>query len=245
VVMLTGESDPERKASLFAAGAADYVTKPFHPRELLARVQVHLRLKLLRQELLETNRHLAELSTTDALTGLRNRRRFDEALELEIVRATRYDVPLSLAMVDLDHFKQVNDTYGHPVGDRVLAGVGNILQSIVRTSDVAARYGGEELAIILPHTSVGSALVLGERVRSAIESARFDDADMRVTASIGVSCLASLTEKTARALVMSADAAVYAAKDAGRNAVHVGARPQTGAFSRAEVPTGRFRRPSP
>jgi diguanylate cyclase (GGDEF)-like protein len=115
----------------------------------------------------------------------------------------------------------------------------------VRTSDVAARYGGEELAIILPHTSLGSALVLGERVRSAVEHASFDDTDVRITASIGVACLQSLPDKTSAALMTAADTAVYAAKDAGRNCVHVGARPSTGAFSRTEMPTGRFRRPAP
>ena len=217
VVMLTGEPDPERKAVLFEAGAADYVTKPFHPRELVARVQTQLRLRRLHEELLATNRHLAELSRTDALTGLRNRRALDQALELEVTRAVRYELPLSLVMIDLDHFKRVNDEHGHLAGDRVLAGVGRAIGGIVRTSDVAARYGGEELAVLLPHTGRQGATAFGERVRRAIAAARFEGTVATVTASLGVADLRDLSERSVAALIASADGAVYAAKAAGRN----------------------------
>ncbi len=243
VLMVTGETDPERKATLFAAGAADYVTKPFHPRELLARVQVHLRLKLLREELLEKNRHLSELSTTDGLTGLKNRRCFDFSLEAEVTRARRYDVPLSLVILDLDHFKQVNDTHGHPVGDRVLAGVAKVMRDLVRSSDVAARYGGEELALILPHTGLSSAAVLADRLRVAVEHATFGDTGVHVTASLGLACLADLVDKSPAGLITAADAALYAAKSGGRNCIHFGARLKTGTFPRQEMQTSRFRRP--
>jgi diguanylate cyclase (GGDEF)-like protein len=241
VIMLTGEPDPERKAVLFEMGAADYVCKPFHPRELIARVQAHLRLKLMREELMEKNRHLAELSVTDGLTGLRNRRAFDAALELEVTRAMRYDMPLALALIDLDHFKQINDEHGHLVGDRVLAAVGAIARTLVRGCDVAARYGGEELAVILPHTTASAGLVMCERLRAAIAGAVFEGATVRVTASIGLAQFGDLVEKSPASLIAAADAAVYAAKAAGRNVVQMSSRPRSGSINRNELPTGRFR----
>ena len=236
VIMLTSEPDPERKAVLFDAGASDYVTKPFHARELLARVESHLRICRMQEELREKNRHLEELAVTDPLTGLGNRRAFDTALAREVARAVRYDLALTLVMIDLDHFKRVNDEHGHLAGDRVLAGVGAVVRKMLRGTDIPARYGGEEIAILLPHTGIPPAATLGERLRAAIGAASFEGTTARVTASVGLAQIGDLTEKTGVALVGAADAAVYAAKAAGRDRVLVLGRPPSGVLSRADIP---------
>lgn len=164
----------------------------------------------------------------DALTRIYNRHSFDERLIYEIKRRRRYNHDLSLLMVDLDHFKQVNDTYGHKAGDMVLRKVGEILTETFRTTDLAARYGGEEFVVLLPHTSEKDAWTLAERVREAIQACRFhfDGKDFTVTASIGV---ASVESGGALAkdedLLLKADKALYQAKNNGRNMVVV-SRPQ-------------------
>jgi diguanylate cyclase (GGDEF)-like protein len=234
VIMLTGEGDPERKVDLLVRGAADYVTKPFHPRELLARVQAHLRLKTLQEELLRANAHLEELSNTDGLTGLRNRRSLDETLAAEAARAVRYELPLSLILFDIDHFKKVNDEHGHQAGDRVLARVGEVIREGTRTTDLAARYGGEELAVLLPHTGPAPAAMLADRLRAAISCVTFPVAGLRVTASAGVASLDASGCPTA--LVDAADRALYAAKHEGRNCVR-SATPATTQITRDRVGT--------
>lgn len=236
VIMLTSEPDPERKAVLFEAGASDYVTKPFHARELLARVESHLRIRRMQEELREKNRHLEELSVTDSLTGLGNRRAFDTALEREVARAVRYDLALTLVMLDLDHFKRVNDEHGHLAGDRVLAGVGALVRKLLRGTDIPARYGGEEIAILLPHTGIPPAATLGERLRVAIGASIFEGTSASVTASVGLAQIGDLVDRSALALVAAADAAVYAAKAGGRNCVRVQGRPPSGVLHRGDLP---------
>lgn len=229
---LTAERDPDRLARLLRAGAADTITKPFHPAELLARVETHLRLRRLRAELREKNSILEKLSTTDALTGLRNRRFLTEVLSLEVLRATRYRTPLSLLMADVDHFKQVNDTYGHPTGDAVLQATAEAILRVVRTTDVAGRYGGEEFLAVLPHTDLDGAFTLAERLRIAIESAECVAGDGRrfsVTSSFGVAQLAR--SEDVAALVQRVDGALYEAKAAGRNRVARAASPSGGVDS--------------
>jgi diguanylate cyclase (GGDEF)-like protein len=157
----------------------------------------------------------------DALTRVGNRRAFDEALLTELHRCQRYDTDLSLLMLDLDHFKTINDTYGHPAGDDVLRAIGRILHSTVRSTDMAARYGGEEFAVLLPHTSEGDAWRLAERIREAVAEERFEaeGAPFSVTASIGVSSLKSGSLAGEDDLLRNADQALYAAKANGRNMV--------------------------
>ncbi len=167
------------------------------------------------QEQLE--QHLAKIneqSITDPLTGLRNRRAFLERLHEETERATRYGSPLSLAMVDVDHFKMLNDTHGHPVGDAALQQIGQVLRSQSRTTDLVARYGGEEFVIILPATDLDGAQVLGERFRRSVEQAR--SCDLPLTVSVGV---AELHTNSGDDLVRDADIALYRAKADGRNCV--------------------------
>lgn len=176
-----------------------------------------------RRDLEETNRKLAEanarlelLATTDPLTGLNNRLVFQHRLEDEFQRTNRYGVPLSLALMDVDRFKSFNDTFGHPAGDGVLVEVGRLLRQTARSTDLVARFGGEEFAILLPNTPLEGAIQLGERFRRVIETAIWPHRP--VTISVGLAAVTpDMTESDA--LVSAADAALYRAKQLGRNRV--------------------------
>jgi len=159
----------------------------------------------------------------DGLTRIYNRHSFEERLIYEIKRRRRYNHDLSLLMVDLDHFKSVNDTYGHKAGDMVLRKVGEILTNTFRTTDLAARYGGEEFVILLPHTSEEAAWKLAERVRTAIEeqSFEFECQQFSITASIGVASVEGGALTSDDDLIIKADKALYQAKNNGRNMVVV------------------------
>ncbi len=167
------------------------------------------------------NQDLKRLANTDVLTGLANRRRFMEVLEGEIDRAERYDRPLSLVLVDLDHFKEVNDTHGHAGGDEVLRATAGVLASVCRDVDLAARIGGEEFAILLPETRASGAERVAERVRSRIAQGHHrapSGAGFRITASAGVASLGREVG-SGEALLQAADDALYRAKGEGRNRV--------------------------
>jgi diguanylate cyclase (GGDEF)-like protein len=220
VLILTGDAALERKVELFERGASDYVVKPFDPRELVARVRVHLGVKLLTEDLEGANEKLYKLSCTDPLTSLFNRRHFNNVLEVEVARVVRYGVPLSLVLVDVDHFKRVNDELGHVMGDEVLRSIAATLGRGARKADVVARYGGEEMALVLTNTGVAGARVVAERLRMAIENATVaaGDVNVRVTASFGVATAEPEGDvKDAVTLIRRADRALYAAKRRGRN----------------------------
>ena len=172
--------------------------------------------------LVDLSEQLRALSTTDALTGLPNRRAFDERLQAEIARANRHGAPLALVMIDLDHFKALNDRFGHQVGDAVLSTVGAVLGSERRLGDLAARYGGEEFVAILPHADEDAAQAWAERVRARIAGTAVDvDGQLaRVTASFGVAAARPEDEDKA-SLVAAADQALYQAKARGRDRVAV------------------------
>jgi diguanylate cyclase (GGDEF)-like protein len=152
----------------------------------------------------------------DGLTGLKNHRAFQERLREEYQRAIRYGMPLSIVLLDVDHFKQYNDTFGHPEGDMVLRRVAQILQGVTRECDMAARYGGEEFVFVLPQTEAKAAQVVAERCRMQIEAAVWDK--RAITASFGVASISAATLDSAD-LIAQADAALYAAKTQGRNRV--------------------------
>jgi len=164
---------------------------------------------------------LYDASVTDALTGAHNREHFDTQLRSELSYARRHKVEVSLAFFDVDHFKRVNDTYGHPAGDAVLVALANTIRNMIRNEDVFARYGGEEFALILRGIDSAGANTVGERLRERIETMRVptDAGELRVTVSVGCSSFAELDEKTPEALVSTADKRLYAAKHAGRNRV--------------------------
>jgi diguanylate cyclase (GGDEF)-like protein len=221
-IFLTGSADVAQRARLLTRGASDAIEKPFHPAELVARLRLHLKVKRLQDELMLKNATLAQLSSIDSLTGLRARRFVDEVLNIEFLRARRYRTPLSIVMADVDHFKRVNDEFGHLAGDTVLRGVSEVVQCMVRNTDVVGRYGGEELIVVGPQNDAAGAGVLAERLREAIEAARFEFGDRKlgVTVSFGVAEY-QRHMKSAEALIEAADRALYAAKQRGRNQVNV------------------------
>lgn len=164
-------------------------------------------------------------SITDSLTGLKNRRYFDQRLHEEIAHSRRYRLPLSLLLIDVDHFKVVNDTYGHQIGDEVLKNLSKVILEMVRDSDIVARYGGEEIAIITPNTEKAEAILLAERLRNIVQKSTLASIDatqevVQITISIGVSTL-NLVVMDKDALVEEADKALYEAKKLGRNRVQI------------------------
>jgi diguanylate cyclase (GGDEF)-like protein/PAS domain S-box-containing protein len=171
-------------------------------------------------------REVERLSTTDPLTGLSNRRHFDAAAQLEILRARRHHRPLSAVMLDVDHFKLVNDTHGHAAGDRVLVALAGLCVAMSRRTDLKARLGGEEFCLLLPETSAASAHQVAERIRTGLQALPFEEAgrSFRVTVSMGVAGYAD--EESVDALMARADRALYQAKDSGRNRVVVAGDPQ-------------------
>lgn len=174
------------------------------------------RLEAYQQELEEMNERLSLQSSTDELTGLMNRRAFERRLDEEVARAQRHDLPLSLLMIDVDHFKRFNDSHGHPAGDAVLREVAGLFREISRASDGFARYGGEEFAAILPETGIEGATLMGERCRRAVARAEWQQAP--VTISVGAAELGS-GNADMRRLIDAADRALYRAKDSGRDRV--------------------------
>jgi diguanylate cyclase (GGDEF)-like protein len=166
---------------------------------------------------------LLHLSNHDPLTGLYNRRMLEEQLTKDIQRADRYKHPLSLFMVDIDHFKSVNDTHGHTAGDLIIKAVANVIEELIREIDYSCRYGGEEFAIVLPETSLTEAGEIAERLRTTIEEKIFEINDgkkLSITISIGVSDFATGSESL-EVLINRADSALYAAKDFGRNCIKI------------------------
>jgi diguanylate cyclase (GGDEF)-like protein len=219
IILLTALEDLESKRRGLAAGADEFLTKPVNALELQIRVSSMLRIKRLADELASANEKLHALATLDSLTRLPNRRVLGERLAFEFARATRYRHPLACLMVDVDHFKKVNDTYGHPAGDQVLVGVAQAMAGTVRITDMAGRYGGEEFMVILPETREGDARIVGERIRRAIATLPRAPDRPEVTASIGIATLEEHSVPSVEELVRRADQALYKAKEAGRNRV--------------------------
>jgi diguanylate cyclase (GGDEF)-like protein len=222
VLILTGMDDRELKVKGLGQGASDYITKPFDPEELVARVKVHLKIKHLQDDLKRSNELLLELSNTDYLTGLFNRRYLMESMDKELQRAARKNGCLSLILLDIDHFKSVNDTYGHVQGDVVLQKVSHQLQKELRGYDIAARYGGEEFIAVLPDASLKEAVFVAERIRCAVEELRFggDISQLRLTVSLGVAEFQKPDcNHGVDAFIKLADDALYRAKANGRNRV--------------------------
>lgn len=174
VIILTVVEEVSQKVKALEAGAADCLTKPVHTSELLARVRVHLRARSFQQELRRKNAELELLSNTDPLTKIANRRHFLAIAEAELLRAAEEQSPLSMVMVDIDHFKKINDQYGHLVGDQVLGRVADLLQKDLRKGEIAARYGGEEFAVLLPGTELKGAVAFAQRCRVRLEGMLLD-----------------------------------------------------------------------
>jgi diguanylate cyclase (GGDEF)-like protein len=239
VILLTALGAVDDLVRGLDQGADDYIAKPFEGEELLARVRAQIRLKRLQDELsgrnaeLEAadqekdrllsqlaakNKQLAVMATTDTLTGVSNRGSIEQFLDNEASRAKRFGTDLAVAMVDIDHFKRVNDTYGHPVGDRVIREVSRAITDTIRTVDQVGRYGGEEFLVVLPGADLEGAMILGERVRETVAALYLEPQGIAPTLSCGVAVwdpgVTSWNE-----LVSAADQALYEAKRNGRNRV--------------------------
>ncbi len=238
VLVLTGNTDEETLERAFAAGACDFIAKPVSPTELLARVRSAVNLKReldnckarerqlveVTQQLERLNAELHRLSILDELTGIANRRFFNILFNQEWGRAARAVLPLSIILIDVDFFKNYNDHYGHPEGDKCLARVASTLSSLTRRpGDCVARYGGEEFVVLLAHTGVRGALVVAETLRKSIEELALEHACSairdRVTISLGVAAVVPERGYSAEQLLAAADQAVYQAKREGRNCV--------------------------
>ena len=213
IIFLSGSGGPEDKVKGLNLGAVDYVTKPFDAFELRARVNAALRTKHMQDLLIEHAR-------IDPLTGLTNRRGLMERLRQEWSRIQRYGGVLSFIMGDVDHFKRLNDTYGHTTGDRALCEIAGAIAGQCRETDLPVRYGGEEFAIVVPDEAAGAAR-LAERCRQAIENIRLNigPETARMTASFGV--VDAADADSPETMIQQADEALYRAKDAGRNRVEV------------------------
>ncbi len=217
VILLSARREPQTKREGFDAGIDQYVEKPFHLDEMDARIRSMI-------EKGKTYLKLKEEATIDEKTGVANYRVFYTKLRDEWERSVRYALPLSIVMLDLDDFKRVNDTVGHPAGDRVLREFAMLVSGGARGTDLAARYGGEEFAMILPHTARERAVRVAERIRAAVADFSFLEPDhpLRVTVSAGVATFASGPDiASAEQLLAAADRALYAAKKAGKNRVVV------------------------
>lgn len=238
IVVLSSNEDPKTKQEAFKLGATDYLVKFPDQLEVVARIRAHSRTYLAQQqrdeayrelrdlqvELEKKNSELQRLSSLDGLTGIANRRRFDEYLEQEWLRAARDGKRLALILIDIDHFKAYNDNYGHQGGDACLRRVARMLDGeLKRAADVAARYGGEEFVIVLPDTDSQGAGIIAEKLRSTVEALQIEHTDSKtaryVTISLGVSSTLPRDGGIPAALIEMADEALYKAKENGRNRV--------------------------
>jgi diguanylate cyclase (GGDEF)-like protein len=225
ILLLTGRTESQDLVDGMDAGADDYLTKPFNAHELRARLRAGTRIIQLQEQLLQAREALRHQAMHDGLTGLLNHAAVLEALENELSRARREEQPLSLLICDLDRFKQINDSYGHPAGDLVLREAARRLKSAVRCYDPLGRYGGEEFLVVLAGCDGESARLQAERIREAIAGEPFEagDASVLVTCSIGVSSCEPGDAVDAATLMREADRALYLSKRAGRNRVSVAA----------------------
>ena len=227
IIILTGITEKNELVKGLAAGADDYLTKPFHSNELLARVGVGRRIVELHRQLEAKNSLLQELALTDSLTGLPNRRAIEDWATRQLSGAIRYGFSFLVVLADLDHFKAVNDTYGHDAGDTVLKKFAEILKANSRRSDICGRIGGEEFLFVLTHTNQDNAKIVIERIRAELQATKFDfdGTSLTVTASFGLASFDGSQHADFNRLVTQADVALYASKRAGRNRLEIAATP--------------------
>ncbi len=224
IIFLSGQTEDKDLAAGIDAGGDDYLFKPVNKTVLIAKMHAMQRISVLRKNLSENKRRLERLVNQDGLTGAANRRYLDLSLDHELHRARREKLPLSVCMIDVDHFKRFNDSYGHLAGDECLKRIVSTISTVVRrSSDLVARYGGEEFCCILPNTPHQAAFELAEKIRSAIESCyitrQVAGKPASVTVSIGVATIVPDGDTTVRTLMARADKALYSAKASGRNQV--------------------------
>jgi len=215
VIVITGMTKIEDEAKGLTLGAVDYITKPFNSIVVKTRIDIHLKI-------IAHMRLIEQLSLIDSLTNIPNRRQFDLHLLNEYNRTIREKTPISILMIDVDYFKRYNDTYGHQQGDVALQTVACAIESsLQRSTDIVARWGGEEFSVLLPNTCLDGAMKIAERIRKNVEIAAIQSVDSasqhNVTISIGVATMIPTFEITIAEIIRQADEALYAAKSAGRN----------------------------
>lgn len=220
IIFVTAQSSPNDETLALETGGVDFISKPVNPLVVRARVRTHLMLKT-------QGDYLRSLAFLDGLTGVANRRRFDEALAIEWRQSQRRGLPLGLLMIDIDYFKRYNDHYGHQAGDACLQTVAQtLLIQMQRPHDLVARYGGEEFACLMPECHESDALVKAEALRQAVQERRLPHAGSSVqpwvTLSVGVAVLQASADSSPEALVRQADGGLYEAKAKGRNQVCLG-----------------------
>jgi len=226
IIMLTVKSSTMEKVAGLKAGADDYLPKPYNEVELNARIFASLRTKALQDELREKNRQMEivlsqveTLAITDPLTELFNRRHFEAVIEKEFNRTVRYKSPTSCLMIDIDHFKSINDEYGHRTGDMVIREIAKIIKDCLRKVDTIARWGGEEFVILLPGTGKEKAFTAAERIMKTVSDHSFSGISKQITVSIGIASVPESSIDNAEKLIDASDNALYEAKSKGRNCI--------------------------
>jgi two-component system cell cycle response regulator len=223
LILLTTKGRKENLIEGLEAGADDYLTKPFDPHELQVRLRAGKRIVTLQAELIEARESLRIQATHDPLTGVWNRRAILEMLGVELARSKREGTPVAVAIADLDHFKRINDTYGHVAGDMTLCETVSRIRTLLRPYDAIGRYGGEEFLIVLPGCTTQDGLRLAERLRLGIgqETVNIPEGNIIVTSSLGVAASDTIDAPDATSLIRAADAALYRAKAYGRNRIEL------------------------
>jgi diguanylate cyclase (GGDEF)-like protein len=219
VIVLTAVDQVDQKIRLLSAGAGDYLTKPFHPGELVARTMVHLNIKLLQDELQRKNALLLELSTTDGLTRIYTRRHFLELAQAEFDRSDRLDLSVALMVLDVDHFKEINDGLGHQVGDEVLVGICKTIKKSLRDYDLFGRHGGDEFTLLFPETAKAQALAIGNRLEADVRSMRMECLRGEPLSFSGGIAWRKGAGSALEDVLRTADRAMYEAKRLGRGRV--------------------------
>lgn len=230
IIMLTAKDAITDKVAGLEAGADDYLPKPYNEIELNARIYASLRTKALQDELRQKNHQLEDLlkqveimAITDQLTGIYNRRRLETVLEKEFRRTKRYKSPLACLMIDIDHFKRINDRFGHHTGDMVIKETAEIITECARDIDTVARWGGEEFLALFPQTNKEDALIPASRILTAVSEHKFTDIhDEQITISIGIASAPDPSIDTEEKLIHASDMALYEAKKNGRNRAELG-----------------------
>jgi diguanylate cyclase (GGDEF)-like protein len=228
IIFLTAKSETDDIVKGFELGAVDYITKPFNATELLARVKTHIELKKNRDvilnlidELENKNRILEKMAVTDGLTRIFNHSHIIDRLNNEICAAVRHSDPLSIIMFDIDHFKNINDTYGHQIGDEVLVEVTSKIKDALREIDIIGRYGGEEFLVVMRKTDREGCFIASERIRQTIESLTWEHENLHVTISGGIGVI-EIENESAATMIKRADECLYIAKNNGRNRIECG-----------------------